>query len=109
MEEKHCFCISSKYFPTNTILHLLLQCVVRDARGPLGRMGHFEHQVINELLSGRVAAHGRGLAHLRTNRRAHLTVHQRHLERKNTRRKTEGFFVRVVFTFSTLQLKICVH
>lgn len=44
-------------------------------------MRDFEHQVINELLSGGVAGHRR-LAHLRTTRRDHLTIHQRHLGNK---------------------------
>ncbi|KAG7238636.1 hypothetical protein INR49_030710 [Caranx melampygus] len=62
----------SNYGSTLLIFHLLLHRVVRDAWGSLGLLGDFEHQVVNELLSGGVAGHGR-LAHLRTTSRSHLT------------------------------------
>lgn len=64
-------------------MYLLLHRVVCGAWRPLGLLGNFEHQVIDELLPGRVADHGR-LAHLRTDGGAHLTIHQRHLRNKNT-------------------------
>lgn len=65
----------------NAIAYLLQQRVLWDAWGPLGLVGNFEHQVINELLSGGVTSHGR-LAHLSPTRRAHLTI-QRHLRKTN--------------------------
>lgn len=67
--------------------HLLKQGVVWGARGPLGLLGDFQHQVVNELLSWRVAGHRR-LAHRRTNRRAHLSVHRGHLGNRWTIRSS---------------------
>lgn len=75
-------------FSLFSVFHLLLHRVVRDAWRSLGLLGDFEHQVVDELLSGGVAGHGR-LAHLRrTTSRSHLTVHQRHLGKGKKKIKT---------------------
>lgn len=74
-------------FSLFSVSHLLLHRVVRDAWRSLGLLGDFEHQVVDELLSGGVAGHGR-LAHLRrTTSRSHLTVHQRHLGKGKKKKK----------------------
>lgn len=65
--------------------HLLLQRLVWDPWRARGLLGHFEHQIVDELLSWGVTGH-RWLtaAHGRSHRRTHLAVHQRHLMDKCT-------------------------
>lgn len=68
--------------------HLLLHCVLWAARSRRrGRLGDFEHQVVNELLPGRVTGHGR-LVHLRAAGWTQLTVHWRHLGNRRQREYT---------------------
>lgn len=64
--------------------YLVRQGVMWVSRGTWGLLGHFEHQVVDELLSRWMTSH-RNLStvHLRAERSrrrsTHLTVHQRHL------------------------------
>lgn len=67
---------------SSSVWYLMRQGVMGVTWGTRGLLGHFEHQVVDELLSGGMTSH-RGLStvHLwaEWRRSTHLTIHQRHL------------------------------